>query len=73
VRLADPPIELKVYAEDVARSLGGSVRLTRDETALARTDPGEQGVRVTLGDAVLVRCEGFDPKRDRWRFSLRRA
>jgi ribonuclease R len=70
LRLADPPLELKVYTEDVARSAGGPVRLTPDEVALARADGGP---RFALGDAALVRCEGFDPARDRWRFSLRPA
>lgn len=70
VRLDEPPLELKVYLADVARALGGPAQLAPDEVVLARHDGG---ARFALGDAVRVRCAGFDPARDRWRFALRPA
>jgi len=64
VRLDDPPLELKIYAADVARTLGGGpLQLSPDEVSL-----GRDGSRFRLGDAVTVRCDGFDAERDRWRF-----
>lgn len=79
VRLDDPPIELKVYADDIARALGGPPALSLDGVALqpaAAPVVGPAGgawPRFSLGDAVTLRTRAFDARGDRWRFDLAQA
>ena len=63
VQLDDPPIELKVYGED----LGAATDLTRGGAAL-RLGPRR---RLRIGAPIDVQVVSFDERRDRWRFAVR--
>ena len=67
-RLDDPPLEVKVYLDDVARAAGEAVSLDEDGTCVrARTDGR---VLVRLGERGSLRVVRLDGERDRWVFRL---
>lgn len=61
VQLVDPPIDVKVYRQDL-EAQHGKVRVDKDRSALL------QGKRVIFhtGDSVQIRAVRRDEKRDRW-------
>ncbi len=62
VQLDDPPMEIKVYAEDLA-ALDGAPPTTNDSrTILTRAT----GAAIKIGDAVHLRVDGRDPTTGRW-------
>jgi ribonuclease R len=64
VELDDPPLELKVYVEDLSVPLSA----TPERSGLT----GERGVPYALGDLVRLQVDRYDPARRRWCFSLAR-
>jgi ribonuclease R len=67
VALEEPPLEVKLYAQDLSRALGEPVELGADGVTLRR----KSGPLVArIGDSVRVRVDGRDTERDRWRMSL---
>ena len=69
VLLDDPPIDVKVYARHLEKQRrDGPLRQGRDHLTLRRA---KGGARVaTVGEAVRVRVDGHDRKRDRWTLGL---
>jgi ribonuclease R len=67
LRLDGPPIELKVYAEDLEAAWGGQVSLLPGGVGLRAAD-GHR--RLAAGDAVTLRTRGLDRRRDRWHFEV---
>jgi ribonuclease R len=69
VGLDEPPIDVKVYADHVARQLGGvRVGQGRDGMTLRRLDDGAR--LWAVGDEVRLRVRGRDEERDRWDLEL---
>lgn len=68
VLLDEPPLELKLYAHHLEQQLGASLRLQEDGAAFVREDTGETVCRI--GDAVGLRTQERDARRDRWVFEL---
>ena len=66
--LDDPPLEVKVYATDVAQAVGEPVAIDPDGIALRASSDGR--VLVRLGDRGRLYVRGFDAPRDRWVFAL---
>jgi ribonuclease R len=62
VELDDPPLEVKVYLEDV----GGTLSATRERAALLASD----AVAFAIGDPIRLRVDRFDRERKRWSFDL---
>lgn len=67
LRLDEPPIELKVYAEDLEAAWGGPVSLLPGGVGL-RSEDGSK--RLAAGDAVTLRTRELDRRRDRWHFEV---
>lgn len=63
VQLDAPPIELKVYGED----LGDTPQLRRGGAAMEL----EPRRRLRVGSAIDLRVVTFEERRDRWRFEVR--
>lgn len=63
LQLGDPPIDVKVYAADLAATLGGPLRVEAGAPAVLDA-AGAPVLRV--GDPVRVAARGLDPDRDRW-------
>lgn len=70
VGLDEPPIDVKVYVDHVARQLGARVGQGRDRMTLRRLDDGRE--LCAVGDEVRLRVRGRDEERDRWDLELRR-
>jgi ribonuclease R len=68
VGLDEPPIDVKVYTDHVARQLGIRVGQGRDGMTLRRLDTGAR--LYTVGDEVRLRVRGHDAERDRWDLEL---
>jgi ribonuclease R len=66
VTLDEPPVDVKLYAADAGRALGGVwLTLTPGKSALA----GPDGVPLfTIGDPIALRLVRRDEGRDRWVF-----
>lgn len=66
VTLDSPPVDVKLYAADAGRALGGVwLSLTPGKSSLA----GPDGVPLfTVGDAIALRLVRRDEPRDRWVF-----
>ena len=64
VQLDAPPIELKVYLEDVAAVVGGTA--APDGLVGAVVTRGADRVALRVGDAVAVRVGGYDEARRRF-------
>ena len=64
VRLDDPPVELKVYADDLSRVAGQSLELLEDDVLLGAAGGSP---RYCLGDAIRLRAAGYDQRRRRFR------
>jgi len=64
LQLEDPPVELKVYREDLERWAGASLELSEDGVALITTDGEPQ---LLMGGKLNVRLMSHDRKRRRWR------
>ena len=65
VSLDDPPVELKVYVQDLEQTLGLSLRLLDSEVEMrARRRRGPQ---FRLGDEIQLRTAGRDERKGRWR------
>jgi ribonuclease R len=62
VELDDPPLEVKVYLEDLGRRLSA----TRERSALE----GPSGIAFAVGDAIRLRVDRYDPARKRWSFDV---
>jgi ribonuclease R len=60
VRLDDPPMELKVYTEDLERALGVKYALAEGGVALA---PAGEGPALRMGDEVVLRVVGREGER----------
>jgi len=68
LRMDDPPLEVKVHLQDLARQTG--VRWRTDRLGIvARAREGEGELRV--GDGVELRLSGYTEKLRRWLFDLR--
>jgi ribonuclease R len=67
VLLDDPPIEVKVYANDLGRG-GERVELAPDGAAMVRN--GEEICRI--GDEIAIQVQGRD-RRNHWSLFLRRS
>ncbi len=67
VRLDDLPLELKVYTAHMREAL--SCGFVADEADLMLSPDEGCGPLFRVGDAVTLRVEGRDPKRDRWRLA----
>lgn len=67
VRLDEPPIELKVYAEDLARAWQTTTRPLPGASGIAAADGS---ARFVAGDAIGLRASELDPQRDRWHFDV---
>ncbi len=63
VRLDSPPIEVKVYASDLATKLGCAVEIDPEQTQLVA---GPAGPSFRIGDAIRLRTGGHDDRRNRW-------
>jgi ribonuclease R len=66
--LDDPPLEVKVYSEDVAEAAGEPVEVDPEGASLRARSDGR--ILVRLGDSVPLIVSGLDAKRDRWRLSI---
>jgi ribonuclease R len=66
VTLDDPPIDVKLYAADAGRALGG-VWLTLSPGKAALCGPSGEPL-FTVGDAITLRLVRRDEPRDRWVF-----
>jgi len=68
LRMDDPPLEVKVHLQDLARQTG--VRWRADRLGIvARAREGEGELRA--GDGVELRLSGYAEKLRRWLFDLR--
>jgi ribonuclease R len=66
VTLDDPPVDVKLYAADAGRALGGVwLTLTPGKSALAGPDGRPL---FTIGDTIALRLVRRDEARDRWVF-----
>ena len=68
VQLDDPPIELKLYQEDLEAATGCPWELRSGELELAPSRSGWQALR--LGDGVRLAVASHDPRRRRWAFHV---
>lgn len=70
VQLDDPPAEVKVYVPHIEAVLGRSLAMSADELELAPEDQldddPDDRTRFRIGDAVSLRCHGYDTARRRW-------
>jgi ribonuclease R len=66
ITLDDPPIDVKLYAADAGRALGG-VWLTLSPGRAALCGPSGEPL-FTVGDAITLRLVRRDEPRDRWVF-----
>ena len=64
VRLDAPPVDIKVYLQDIQSRLGLEFQLQRDGVELA--SPDRPGVRFRAGDRIELRTAAYDPERGRW-------
>ncbi len=64
VRLEDPPLELKVYREDLEAWAGAKLELSEDEVMFS--SPGSDEPKLRMGQAIDLRTAGKDSRRDRW-------
>ena len=64
VRLDDPPLEVKVYREDLEAWAGAALELSDDEVLFRETGTGAP--RLLMGQGIRVRTAGKDPRRHRW-------
>lgn len=71
VQVDQPPVEVKVFLDDLAARSGIGWRLTEDEVAIEPEATGPAPLR--LGDRVVLRSPRLDSARDRWTFELERA
>jgi len=69
VILDELPLELKLYAADLAQ---GGERLTVDRAGVSLQIGTEPDGRWLVGDRIEVAAAGHDDRRDRWRFAIRR-
>jgi ribonuclease R len=63
VQLDEPPIDVKVYLEDLGRLLGKRLKVTAGGAGLEAED-GQ--VAIAVGSALSVRVAGRDERRRRW-------
>lgn len=69
VQLDDPPAEVKVYVPHIEAVLGRSLAMSTDELELAPTDQRDDSddrSSFRVGDAIMLRCHGYDDARRRW-------
>ena len=66
VSLDAPPVELKVYVQDLEQALGLSLRLLDSEVEM-RANRRRRGPRFRLGDEIQLRTAGHDDNKNRWR------
>ena len=64
VRLDDPPIELKIYLDQLENDL--QIALDPSPYGIELSSHGK--VLLRTGDRVQLRCVGYDKKRGRWHF-----
>ena len=64
VRLDAPPVDIKVYLQDLQSRLGLEFQLQRDGVELA--SPDRPDVRFRAGDRIELRTAAYDPERGRW-------
>ena len=65
VRLDTIPLEIKVYTAHIEAALGCTYGADEADLSLFPTD--DDGPVFRVGDAITLRPEGRDTKRDRWR------
>ena len=65
VRLDVPPIDLKIYTQNLERSVGYPYEMSSSEVEM-RPKNGKPGPRFRLGDAIAITNDGMD-NRGRWR------
>src|SRR5690606_24153335 len=66
-QLDDPPIEVKVYLQDLEAQTGLKYRTLESEVAVTRSD----GERLCVGDQINLVVQSYDERRDRWAFGVR--
>jgi ribonuclease R len=64
VRLDDPPVDLKVYLDDLQARLGTDLVLKDGEVEVA--GPGEGGVRFAIGDRIALKVAAYEKRQRRW-------
>ncbi|MBW2703125.1 MAG: RNB domain-containing ribonuclease [Deltaproteobacteria bacterium] len=63
VELDSPPVELKIYLDDLAEELGERLLVDDDEVEL-RSSSGK--LRLRVGDELMLRTSSYDEARGRW-------
>ncbi len=64
VHLDNPPMELKVYLEDVSQALGCTFHYERHNVEMHATDPDMPPLRI--GDELVLYIGGYDQDKKRW-------
>ncbi len=62
VRLDSPPVDVKIYTEDLEAEFGVELKMNRHATHLI----GDNNVGFNLGEKLQVRAKSYDSQRDRW-------
>lgn len=68
VVLDDPPLEVKVYLDDLVAQCGQDLAVD-DARSVLKSEDGS--FRLRVGDAVAVEVAGYDDEKQRWQFDAK--
>ncbi|MBN2498145.1 MAG: RNB domain-containing ribonuclease [Deltaproteobacteria bacterium] len=63
VSLDSPPVEIKVYTDDLQERLGSKLALADDEVEMTSAD---ERFRLRVGDRIELKTAAYDESRERW-------